>query len=142
MFLVSTGACDIFVIPSPDTNTGNLAMGIVALVQSAAPGSSIFAQQSVNFVIPWVSLTTGLNVILTGLITLRLLSARHYLIKADLTEARELSKVYTSVVAILVESALPFSILGIIFAVLLGKQVTIYVVLSVFWGGYAVCETP
>ncbi|KAF5329110.1 hypothetical protein D9758_017949 [Tetrapyrgos nigripes] len=112
---------------------GSAAMGIVALVQSAIPGSGIFAQQSVNFVIPWVSLTAGLNVILTALICVRLLITRRDLLRAEVTEI----KVYTSLVAILVESALPFSILGIIFAALLGKAVTVYVVLSVFWGGYA-----
>ncbi|THU95088.1 hypothetical protein K435DRAFT_779137 [Dendrothele bispora CBS 962.96] len=112
-------------------------MAIIALVQSAVPGTGIFTQASINFLIPWISLTCGLNVCLTALISLRLLTARRRLLRANISEAKDLTSVYTSVIAILIESALPFSALGIIFAVLLGKQVTVYVIFSVFWGAYA-----
>ncbi|KAK7019678.1 hypothetical protein VNI00_018023, partial [Paramarasmius palmivorus] len=111
-------------------------MAIIALIQSAMPGGSIFAQESVNFLIPWISLTSSLNVLLTALIAYRLLSARRHLLATNITEAKELSAVYTGVVAILVESALPFSVLGILFAVLLGVQNTAYTMVSVLWGNY------
>ena len=62
------------------------------------------------FAVPWVALSLGLNIIVTSMICLRLLRMRA-LIREVLSP--EMSRMYTSVVAILIESAAPLSILGI-----------------------------
>jgi len=97
---------------------GSLSMGIMTLVQSAVPGSDFFAGETVNFGVPWAALSVTLNVTLTTLITARIISARRnakrYLDGGGMD-------VYTSLASVLVESSLPFSILGIVFAVTYGK---------------------
>jgi len=61
-------------------------------------------------IVPWVSLSVCLNVIVTSMICFRLLRMR-----ALMREARcpELASTYTSIAAMLIESAAPFTILGI-----------------------------
>ncbi|KAJ6570242.1 hypothetical protein DFH09DRAFT_917271 [Mycena vulgaris] len=85
-------------------------MGIVMTIQSGLPGGDIFHGTAVNFGIPWLVLTITFNVITTSMITIRLISVsrsmRNFL-------AKERAEVYTGVIAILVESALPFTLLGI-----------------------------
>ncbi|ESK84237.1 hypothetical protein Moror_3806 [Moniliophthora roreri MCA 2997] len=106
-------------------------MAIITLVQSA--GTSIYSSQSVNYVVLWISITSSLNVLLTALISLRLLSARRRLLKLNITAPTH----YIGVVAILVESSLPFPVLGILYAVLSAKNIGVYVIFAVFWGMYA-----
>ncbi|ESK84233.1 hypothetical protein Moror_3809 [Moniliophthora roreri MCA 2997] len=106
-------------------------MAIMTLVQSA--GTSIYSSQSVNFVVLWISITSSLNVLLTALISFRLLSARRRLLKLNITAPTQ----YIGVVAILVESSLPFPVLGILYAVLSAKNIGVYMIFAVFWGLYA-----
>ncbi|ESK90420.1 hypothetical protein Moror_13668 [Moniliophthora roreri MCA 2997] len=113
---------------------GSTALSIVSLIQSALPGSSWFGQSSVDFAVPWIALTCSLNIIITILITVRLLIARRQINKV--LKSKELSQVYTGVIAILVESALPFSVLGIILAALLGAGNTVYTLFTNLWGSY------
>ncbi|KAF4620402.1 hypothetical protein D9613_001180 [Agrocybe pediades] len=101
---------------------GSIAMGVVTLVQSAIPGANFFQGAPVNFGVPWASLSVSLNIIVTGLISYQLLSARHQLKK---TLPAESLQMYTGVTAILVESALPFSLMGIVFAVTYGKNMDV-----------------
>ena len=117
-------------------------MAIVSCVQSALPGSSFFASNAISFGIPWISLTCTLNVVLTILITYRLVNARRYVqISAGSSfEVSDLVRMYTGPVAIFVESALPFSILGVIFAILLGKGIAVYAIFSAVWGSYVVSK--
>ncbi|KAL0066823.1 hypothetical protein AAF712_006226 [Marasmius tenuissimus] len=115
---------------------GSTAMAIVSCVQSALPGSSFFEGKAVSFAIPWISLTCSLNVLLTILITYRLVHARRYVRLGSSLQASDLVRMYTGPVAIFIESALPFSVLGVIFAILLGKGVAVYAIFSAVWGSY------
>ncbi|KAJ7261160.1 hypothetical protein C8J57DRAFT_1337236 [Mycena rebaudengoi] len=99
---------------------GAIAMGIMTIVQGAVPGSNFFRGKVVNFGVPWATLSVALNVTITGLISYRILRARSMLKR--LQEGSGSLNVYVSVAAVLIESALPFSILGIIFAVTFGKN--------------------
>lgn len=94
-------------------------MAIVTLYQSAVPGSNFFRGKTVNFGVPWASLSVSLNIIVTTLIIYKLLHGRKQLKKVLPRDALEM---YTGISAILIESALPFSILGIVFAVTYGKN--------------------
>ncbi|KAJ7585130.1 hypothetical protein C8J56DRAFT_142781 [Mycena floridula] len=97
------------------------AMAIIMLYQSARPGSSFLHGQTVNFGVPWTSLTVALNTIVAGLIIFRIVQARRSNRKhfGDRTSSID---TYTSVIAILVESTLPFAILGLCFAVTFGMN--------------------
>ncbi|KAJ3813288.1 hypothetical protein F5876DRAFT_35388 [Lentinula aff. lateritia] len=111
----------------------SIAFSIMSVVQSAFPGSSFFEGQDIIYAVPWLSLSCSLNAIITILITARLLMARRR-IREIMSE--DMSNVYTGVIAILVESALPFTVLGIVFAVLLGKNLPEQLALSLTWGYY------
>jgi len=110
-------------------------MAMMSLVQSALPNSSFFASQSVVYAVPWLALTCSLNALVTCLIAGRILylsrTVRQVL-------PREVTTAYAGVVAVLVESALPFTILGIIFAVLLGKGMVEDIAFAVIWGSFVV----
>ncbi|KIJ42132.1 hypothetical protein M422DRAFT_171524 [Sphaerobolus stellatus SS14] len=110
---------------------GATAMAMMALVQSALPGSSFFVQQAVNYAVPWLSLTCGLNFLVTCLIAGRIIYFGRIGQGAFSNEA---ARFYTGTVAILIESALPFTLLGIVFAVLLGKGLPEELSFSVIWG--------
>ncbi|KAJ7736771.1 hypothetical protein DFH07DRAFT_893147 [Mycena maculata] len=99
---------------------GTIAMAMVMLVQSALPGSDFFRGQTVNYGVLWGTLSVALNVTLTALITFRILRARQA-IKRHQDSAKSLG-IYVGIAAILIESSLPFSVLGIIFVVTYGKN--------------------
>ncbi|KAJ7815346.1 hypothetical protein B0H13DRAFT_1514060, partial [Mycena leptocephala] len=89
-------------------------MSIAATIQSGMPGGDFFHGTTVNFTIPWLVLTITFNVLTTSMITFRLFaisrSMRNVL-------SKERTEVYTGVIAILVESAMPFTLLGIAYLV-------------------------
>ncbi|KAJ6630991.1 hypothetical protein B0H10DRAFT_701937 [Mycena sp. CBHHK59/15] len=89
-------------------------MGIVQTIQSGLPGGDLFHGTAVNFGIPWIVLTITFNVLVTAMITIRLFWVSRSMRKVL---ARDRTEVYTSVIAILVESALPFTLLGICYLV-------------------------
>jgi len=106
-------------------------MALVSLVQSALPGSAFFSGQTVNFGVPWTALTVSLNVLLTAVITYRILRLRT---KLSQSGQYETFSIYTGFAAIFVESALPFSILGIVYAVTYGREVDEAPFFSFVWG--------
>jgi len=83
---------------------------ILTVVESAIPGTSMLKGKPIKLAVPWVSLSVSLNIIVTSMICVRLMWMR-----ARLREvfAPEMASMYTSVATMLVESAAPFSILGI-----------------------------
>lgn len=115
-------------------------MAMVMLVQSALPGSDFFRGQTVNFGVPWAALSVSLNVTLTALIAFRILRARHAIEKHLEDSAKSLG-VYLGIAAILIESSLPFSILGIIFIVTYGKNLDIGPAFLFTWTTFAVSHT-
>ncbi|KAA1470526.1 hypothetical protein DENSPDRAFT_836344 [Dentipellis sp. KUC8613] len=109
------------------------AMAIITVVEGALPGASIFVGRSIDFGIAWVSLTVGLNVIVTVLISTRLLMMRNV---ARSVLSPDMAKMYTSIMAILVESALPFSVLGIGFVVTYAKSSPTEFAFACVWGTF------
>ena len=111
-------------------------MAIVTLVQSAYPGSNFFRGATVDFGVPWAALSVGLNIVVTALITFRLLNAHHRL-KKVLPD--HIVHMYTGMAAIFIESALPFSILGIAFAITYGLHSDIGPAFLFVWATFCVC---
>ncbi|KAJ6501621.1 hypothetical protein C8R47DRAFT_969868 [Mycena vitilis] len=91
-----------------------LSMAILLIYESAIPGASFFAGDSVSFGVPYFWMTISLNIITTSLICGRLLAVRNR-VRSILGE--QYCQTYTGVVAVLLESALPFTVLGIIYVI-------------------------
>ena len=84
--------------------------------------------------VPWVSLSVALNVIITSVICFRLLRMR-----ALMREVRpEMSKTYTSIVTMLIESAAPFSIIGIGLVVVAAQNGPLVDVFCYIWSLFCV----
>ncbi|KAJ7231651.1 hypothetical protein C8J57DRAFT_1730094 [Mycena rebaudengoi] len=93
---------------------GSATMGIVMTIQSGLPGGDIFHGTAVNFGIPWLVLTIVFNILVTGMIGFRLISLSRSMRNIL---SKERADVYVGVTAILVESAAPFTLLGIAYLV-------------------------
>lgn len=110
-------------------------MAIMSTVESAIPSVTNSEGIPVNFGIPWQTLTSALNLLLTILISVRLLRARN--------EARgflspEIVATYTHITSIIVESVLPFSLWGIPATIMLGVNSPIQAPFIFIWGALAV----
>ena len=116
-------------------------MSLMALTESALPNSSFFAATTADFTVLWVALTSGLNAIATILISGRLLYYSHVSsANGTVGPGKRSSSSYTSVVAILVESALPFTVLGILCAIYFGKQQAPELAFAIVWGSFVVSK--
>jgi len=93
-------------------------MAIVTLYQSARPAGHFFEGSTVDFGVPWSSLSATQNLILAGLIVYKLTRIRSQLV--DMVPF-DVLRTYTGTSALIIESALPFSIIGIPFAITFGK---------------------
>ena len=85
-------------------------VSIITVVECAIPNTSLLEGKPIRLVVPWASLSVSLNVIVTAMICFRILRLRA-LTREVLSP--EMSRMYTSIAAMLIESAAPFSILGI-----------------------------
>ena len=113
-------------------------MSLMALTESALPNSSFFAATTTDFTVPWLALTCGLNAIVTILISGRII---YYARVASANgTSTERASPHTSVVSVLVESALPFTVLGILCAVYFGKQQAPELAFAVVWGSFVVSK--
>ncbi|KAJ7225949.1 hypothetical protein GGX14DRAFT_423122 [Mycena pura] len=98
---------------------GAMSMAILLIYESAIPGASFFSGDSVSFGVPYFWMTISLNIITTSLICGRLLSVRSR-VRALLGEQH--CQTYTGVVACLLESALPFTVLGIVYVITYARK--------------------
>ena len=87
-----------------------LVLSIITVVEAALPGAFQLAGKPALVAVSWFSLSVGLNVMVTTMICVRILRIRA-LIRDVLSP--EMSSMYTSMATMLIESAVPFSILGI-----------------------------
>jgi hypothetical protein len=85
-------------------------VSIITLVECALPNISLLNGKPIQLAVPWALLSVSLNIMLTAMICFRLMRMRA-LTREVLSP--EMSRMYTSIAAMLVESAAPFSILGI-----------------------------
>ena len=82
---------------------------ILSVIDWALPQLHIM-NSSLQSGIPWVSLTVSLNIVVTSMICFRLLRMRA-LLRREL--GPEMSRMYTNIATMVVESSAPFSIIGI-----------------------------
>ena len=94
-----------------------LAMSIMSVYFASRPGSSLWTPDTVKVTIAYLSMSIALNLILTILIVGRLLYLSRS-VKAILGESH--AKTYTSVAAMMIESAAPLSLTSIVFIITYG----------------------
>ncbi|KAJ7589801.1 hypothetical protein C8J56DRAFT_783470, partial [Mycena floridula] len=93
----------------------------VSSMHTGKDPTNYFLDKLTQIGVAWSTLSVALNIIVTILITYQILKARRSLMK-KFPDRIESIETYTSFVAIIVESALPFSTLSIAFAVVNGRQ--------------------
>ncbi|KLO13649.1 hypothetical protein SCHPADRAFT_915187 [Schizopora paradoxa] len=96
------------------TLLGSFTVSVLLLFQLTQPGASLWTRVAISFGIPYWSISISLNVIVTLLIVARLLYMRR-VTRIALTP--EHASTYTSIVAILIESAALYSTVGLIFVI-------------------------
>jgi len=100
---------------------GSISMGVMFLFQSSRPGASLWDGLSVNFGIPYFSLSASLNVIITILITIRLLLYRRDLSRA-LGPGQASSVPYASIAAMVTESSMLYAVFSLLFVIPYGAN--------------------
>ncbi|KAF5392483.1 hypothetical protein D9757_002200 [Collybiopsis confluens] len=113
---------------------GGLSMSILLIYESAKPGANFFVGHSLNYGIIYPSFTIGLNIIVTALICIRLISIRKEVSKIL---GSGCAKMYTGIMAILVESAALFTGFGIIYVILYARKSSSSIALVQIWGDFA-----
>lgn len=89
-------------------------MGVILLFQLTQPNANLWSTTTVNFGLPYWSISTGLNVLVTILIVGRLFVIRRRT-RAALSNSH--SRTYTSIAAMLIESAALYTSVALIFIV-------------------------
>jgi hypothetical protein len=112
---------------------GALSMSILLIFESAQPGANFFVGHAVDFGVPYLSLTIGLNIIVTTLICGRLMHLRREIGKVL---GPSHAKMYTSIIAILVESAALFTAFGIAYVIIYARKSQSEFALVQVWGDF------
>ncbi|KAG1732946.1 hypothetical protein EDB19DRAFT_1732146 [Suillus lakei] len=133
-YIIWESRLQVIVIPAI-IYLGSTAMAIMMVIESAMPMSNLWRGLAAQFGISWVALTVGFNIIVTAMIVSRLLFI-HRKVQFVLTD--EQRSAYTGTAAILVESALPFTVLGIVYLATYIKGVPSAVAVGIVWGTFVV----
>ncbi|KAJ3515206.1 hypothetical protein NLJ89_g1906 [Agrocybe chaxingu] len=89
-------------------------LAILELVLAANPGRDFFQGKNINFGTPYFSLVIALNLVITILICTRLTKLSK-MVSRNL--GSDSARTYTSIVSMLIESAAPYSLVGILFLI-------------------------
>ncbi|KAJ7039366.1 hypothetical protein C8F04DRAFT_1033521, partial [Mycena alexandri] len=115
---------------------GTVASGLALLVETGKPGGTFGVSLVPQFGTAFYSSSIGLNVILTSLISYKLLLQHHRVRSLSVTKV-PVGERYTDIVAILVESAALYSIAGLIYIPLLALNVPLQYPFSPLLGSAA-----
>jgi len=90
------------------------ALSIVMVYQTARPGANFWSTLTINYAVPYWSLTISLNIVVTLLI-----SGRLFMLRKRMRDALgpQYAKKYTSAIAMLVESAAIYTGTGLLFLI-------------------------
>ncbi|KAJ8091398.1 hypothetical protein PM082_015116 [Marasmius tenuissimus] len=112
---------------------GTFSMSLLLIYESARPGANFFKGHAVAFGVPYMALTISLNIIVTLLICSRLIAVNNRL---QNTLGPHHARMYTGVNAIMVESAAPFTILGIIYLITYARHSPTSIAFVQVWGDF------
>ncbi|OCH85074.1 hypothetical protein OBBRIDRAFT_785392 [Obba rivulosa] len=116
----------------------NFALGILVLVESGVPSGNFFSGKAIDFGIPFYSMAIGLNLLVTMLICGRLLYISKW-VRESL--GNDTAKLYTGVMAITIESAIPYSLCGIMFLIPYVRRSPTSIGFAQIWGKFT-CLSP
>ncbi|KAK7058767.1 hypothetical protein VNI00_001391, partial [Paramarasmius palmivorus] len=92
----------------------DISVAIIYLYQVSQPNATLFTKSAVDFGLPYFSLTTTLNILLTLLISIRLLVHHRRMVRAQTNQSwKGLS--YIPIISMLVESSAIYAIFSILF---------------------------
>jgi hypothetical protein len=91
-----------------------LSLAIIQLAISGKPGGDFFNGKTLNFGTPYYAMTIGMNILITSLICGRLF---YYSRRIRRLLGTDTADTYTGIAAILIESAAPYSIVGLMFLI-------------------------
>ncbi|KAJ7641561.1 hypothetical protein FB45DRAFT_825857 [Roridomyces roridus] len=112
----------ILVLPCPcKVGTRQISMGVMVLFQSSRPNADLWTRTTVNFGLPYYSLSAGLNVLITFMILFRLSLYRRSL-QDTLGREQAASLPVASISAMLTESSLLYAVASILFLVPYGLE--------------------
>ncbi|KAF9077047.1 hypothetical protein BDP27DRAFT_1389251 [Rhodocollybia butyracea] len=114
----------------------SIAMAILNTILGALPGANVFRGKANDIGIGWVSLTISLNIILSTLICARLLIMRRR-IRSIGVLSPESTATYSNIIAIIVESAVPYTFSGIALLVTSILQNNTELAWSFTWGVFS-----
>lgn len=112
-----------------------LALAIIQLLLAAEPDGGIFGGKAQQFGISYYTIAISFNITLTVLIVLRLRNMGKVMSEHM---GNESAKLYAGVSAILVESAAPYSILGVVFLIPYATSSPTALAFSQIWGKFGV----
>ncbi|RDX57160.1 hypothetical protein OH76DRAFT_19488 [Lentinus brumalis] len=93
---------------------GSTAMSILTLYQASRPTASLWTHTTVQFSLPYFSISIALNILLTLLLVGRLFYMSE---RAKRAIGREHAATYSSIASMLIESAVPYAVTGLIFII-------------------------
>lgn len=107
----------------------------MSIIASSAPNEFLLKGRPAQFGTAWTSLSVAFNIIVTSIISIKLLIAYRRL---RAVTSPEYAEIYAGVAAILIESALPYALFGFIFSVLYGLNNVSSLGFAVVWIGFTV----
>jgi hypothetical protein len=117
-------------------------VAIIDTIQTALPGSFFFSGNPVLFGTIWICLSVVFNFLVTSLIITRVLLVRREvktLLRAAATSIPiQVPLEYPDVITMLVESAAPFTAIGIVFAITYAKNLDVAPAFTFIWGTFGV----
>ncbi|KAK0186806.1 hypothetical protein F5146DRAFT_1143193 [Armillaria mellea] len=96
-------------------------LGMFVIVRLADPGASLWASEVVDISVPYWSLSISFNLLITLMITSRILLMRK---KIQASLGRQYGSTYTGVAAMMIECAIPYALVSFIFIILYGLKNT------------------
>ncbi|KAG1744677.1 uncharacterized protein EDB91DRAFT_1220872 [Suillus paluster] len=136
-FTVWCGSYRVIIVPCC-LWTASLVFGILVLITSGSPNGDFYEGLAARVGLVYFSLTIGLNVATTCLICGRIMF--HAMRMRDHL-GPEVSKTYFTAVAMVVESALPYTLFGIAFLVSFGLDSDTSILFLTFYGMFT-CISP
>lgn len=129
--------CSIFSFTNSISSKNNIstALAILEIYVSAVPGGYFFSRASINFGLPYYTISIALNVILTCGIVGRVVYFSR-LLRPTLSSAS--LQVYTGVTAILIESAALYTVVGFMTIIPYGLNAPTSVAFGQVWTKFAV----
>ncbi|KAK0226228.1 hypothetical protein IW262DRAFT_1360609 [Armillaria fumosa] len=110
-------------------------MAIITNVISGLPDSSVFKGRAATCGVSWVVLTVSFNVVVTTMIC-----GRIFLLQRSIRKwmDAETVKMYTGIIALMVESALPFTVLGVVFIATYVRASPAEWTMAPTWGSFVI----